>query len=71
MGYTSLRPHTMDSKLMIYPFISVTLNLVRQLAKQYEYIIHGPLTRYVKLWFAHAPGMPGTAFPTTDFKINR
>ena len=22
---------------------------------------HGPLTRYVKLWFAHAPGMPGTS----------
>ena len=21
---------------------------------------HGPLTRYVKLWVAHAPGMPGT-----------
>ena len=21
---------------------------------------HGPLARYVKLWFAHAPGMPGT-----------
>ena len=24
---------------------------------------HGPLARYVKLWVAHAPGMPGT-FPT-------
>ena len=24
---------------------------------------NGPLTRYVKLWFAHAPGMPGTFSP--------
>ena len=24
---------------------------------------HGPLTRYVKLWVAHAPGMPGTFSP--------
>ena len=26
-------------------------------------IRHGPLTRYVKLTVAHAPGMPGTFFP--------
>ena len=27
--------------------------------------IYGPLTRYVKLWVAHAPGMPGTfSLPT-------
>ena len=24
---------------------------------------HWPLTRYEKLWVAHAPGMPGTFFP--------
>ena len=24
---------------------------------------HGPLTRYVKMWVAHAPGMPGTFSP--------
>ena len=24
---------------------------------------HGPLTRYVILWVAHAPGMPGNFFP--------
>ena len=23
-------------------------------------LLHGPLTRYVRLWVAHAPGMPGT-----------
>ena len=26
-------------------------------------VLHGPLTRYVKLWVAHAPGMPGTFSP--------
>ena len=26
-------------------------------------LYHGPLTRYVKLWVAHAPGMPGTFSP--------
>ena len=33
--------------------------------------IHGPLTRYVKLQVAHAPGMPGTFSPAADFKGNR
>ena len=31
---------------------------------------HGPLARYVKLRFAHAPGMPGTFPPAADFKGN-
>ena len=30
-------------------------------------ITYGPLTRYVKLQIAHAPGMPGTFSPTADF----
>ena len=30
---------------------------------------HGPLTKYVKSWVAHALGMPGTFIPTADFKI--
>ena len=29
---------------------------------------HGPLTRYVKLWVAHAPGMPGTFSPPPTSK---
>ena len=33
--------------------------------------LNGPLTRYVKLRVAHAPGMPGTFFPVTDIKGNR
>ena len=32
-------------------------NVIRNLT------IHGPLTRYAKLWVAHAPGMPGTFSP--------
>ena len=28
-----------------------------------SFILHGPLARYVKLWNAHAPGMPGTFSP--------
>ena len=32
---------------------------------------HGPLTRYVKLQVAHAPGMPGTFPSAADFKGNR
>ena len=32
---------------------------------------HWPLTRYVKLQVAHAPGMPGKFFPAAVFKGNR
>ena len=32
---------------------------------------NGPLTRYVKLQVAYAPGMPGTFYPAADFKGNR
>ena len=32
---------------------------------------HGSLTRYAKLQFAHAPGMPGTFPPAADFEGNR
>ena len=39
------------------------LQLVGQYVSTVEYIIHGPLTRYVKLRVAHAPGMPGTFSP--------
>ena len=31
---------------------------------------YGPLTKYVKLRVAHAPGNAGNVFPTTDFKGN-
>ena len=34
-------------------------------------LTHGPLTRYVKLQVAHAPGMPETFSPAADFKGNR
>ena len=42
---------------------------------EYNAVMHifcnGPLTRYVKLQVAHAPGMPGTFSPAADFKENR
>ena len=31
-------------------------------------LLHGPLSRYVKLQVAHAPGMPGTFFPPPIFQ---
>ena len=36
-----------------------------------NYYYNKPLTRYVKLQVAHAPGMPGTFPPAADFKGNR
>ena len=30
-------------------------------------MLNWPLTRYVKFWVLHAPGIPGTCFPATDF----
>ena len=38
---------------------------------RFSEVSNGPLTRYVKLRVAHAPGMPGTFSPATDFKGNR
>ena len=31
-------------------------------------VLYGPLTRYVKVWDAHAPGMSGTFFPPPTLK---
>ena len=36
----------------------------------YSVLFHGPLTRYVKLQVAHAPGMPGMSSPAAVFKRN-
>ena len=35
---------------------------------KFMFILHGPLTRYVKSWGVHAPGMPGTFSPTPTSK---
>ena len=60
--------------------ISMLLNMTRdlfplilpQLFRKYPpCVTNGPLTRYVKLQVAHAPGMPGTFSPAADFKGNR
>ena len=31
-----------------------------------NYVVHGPLARYVKLRVAHAPGLPGTVSPVSQ-----
>ena len=38
---------------------------------KFNLMYNGPLTRYVKLQVAHAPGMPGTFPPAAYFKGNR
>ena len=35
---------------------------------QEGFVCNGPLTRYAKLWVAHAPGMPGTFSPPPTSK---
>ena len=50
--------------------IFVTALTVSRIGKSYVGG-NGPLTRYVKLQVAHAPGMPGTYSPAADFKGNR
>ena len=44
---------------------------IRIIRFMYGKLYHGPLTRYVKLRVAHAPGMPGAFSPADDFKGNR
>ena len=34
-----------------------------QRSENRQFLEHGPLARYVKLWIVHAPGMPGTFSP--------
>ena len=50
-------------------FETLSHPLWRHFNVPYQY--HGPLTRYVKLQVAHAPGMPGTFSPAAYFKGNR
>ena len=51
---------------------SIALALSRLHDKNYlGGISHGPLSRYVILQVAHAPGMPGRFSPAADFKGNR
>ena len=41
----------------------VLISIISVLYTQVNVLGHGPLARYVKLWIAHAPGMPGTFSP--------
>ena len=48
-------------------YVEVHLNSLAYL----NFLARMPNTRYVKLRVVHAPGMPGTFYPATDFKGNR
>ena len=48
--YTSARMH----------YVAICVNSSGRTDRGY---FNGPLARYVKLWVAHAPGMPGTSSP--------
>ena len=57
-----------DDVIMKYGFGFVRSAWTWQVSREQ---VHVPLTRYVKLQDAHAPGIPGTFPPTADFKGNR
>ena len=44
--------------------VSYEFDLFLILSSRFFYYDNGPLTRYVQLWVAHAPGMSGM-FPLT------
>ena len=48
-----------------YLLIFVCKHRVRRMhgVKSTWLVTYGPLAKYVKLWVAHAPGMPGTFYP--------
>ena len=48
-----------DRSVTIYNDVNITYHLCQ---------LHGPLRRYAKSWFAHAPGMPGTFSPSSTPK---
>ena len=54
-----------------YAFNIHVILILREAIIHIQCFHHGPLTRYGKLQVAHAPGMPGTFPPATNFKGNR
>ena len=60
--YTPRNIHTpflFDSSWSILP------NVLRMTSMVSRKFYHGPLVRFVKLWVVHAPGMPGTFYPSS------
>ena len=56
------RPLIIDG--CIYARLNAYINSIGRNFDLYNfYTLHGPVTRYVKLGIAHAPGMPGTSCP--------
>ena len=57
------RSDWLRSENFINIMIEYTTNLGQTWDSNYPCFMHGPLTNYVKLSVAHAPGMPGTFSP--------
>ena len=70
----SITLHTSWKFARVYPHLMKRIGSVVSLlmgSRPKGFRCNGPLTRYVKLQVAHAPGMPGTFSPAADFKGNR
>ena len=63
-------PHVGPMNLLsgMYKITRLQSSRIWNLITYMKIICHGPLTRYVKLQVAHAPGMPGTFSPPPTSK---
>ena len=68
---TELYKILFSNYLFIHNIKYVLLTRYQHRKKVRRVLRYGPLTRYVKLQVAHAPGMPGTFSPAADVKGNR
>ena len=71
MHHTGLDTAVVITWSIITWYSGQNLNASLNTQKTHHISRYGPLTRYVKLQVAHAPGMPGTFSPAADFKGNR
>ena len=53
---------------IIKEHVNMLIKDLRENKMWLKFANNGPLTRYVKLWVAHAPGMPGTFSPPPTSK---
>ena len=68
ISVVQIRQHCCLGLIFFYVTLILTNSLLISLCKT-GMCLHRPLTRYVKLWVAHTPGMPGTlCFPRHRLK---
>ena len=68
--------NAMMNQLRVHPFLDFIVStdrtkliyIVKSSPNMTFYAVHGPLTRYVKVRIAHAPGMQGTFSPPSTLK---